>query len=487
MFNQSNGVQVHDFEPRGNSYHFELRDYIRILAKNWYVVASAMVLGVLLAVGATLMMTPKYESTSTLYVSVRTGVAGATGDLYQGASFAQTAVTSYVDVATSAIVLDRVADELTGDVTTSQLRRMLTVTSPPESVLIRITAANSNPQLAAEIANVTGEEFTDVVENEIEITSAGGDSPVQVRTIDPGIVPVNPTSPNMLLNIALGLILGTIIGIGLAVLRGLMDTRIHTVAEIEQLSDIPVVGRIANDDQISQRPLVVHDEPRSPRAEAFRTLRTNLQFLGAGDGTRTFVVTSAMPNEGKTHVVANLAVVLAESGARVALVEADLRKPRLAQVMGIEGGAGLSDVLIGRAELADVIQPWGTDNLTVLPAGQIPPNPSELLGSAAMRRTLNKLAEYADYVLVDAPPILPVTDAAVISGFTSGTLLVASAGNTTRQDLKHAINSLKTVEGRLLGVIVNKVSTKSSDISGYTSYKYGDVDKRDKTRTSRVS
>lgn len=485
MFQQSNGVHFQDPEPRRKEYHLELRDYMRILAKNWLLVIGGIVLGVALAVVATLSMNPKYESTSTLYVSVRTGMADATGDLYQGASFAQTAVTSYVDVATSALVLDRVADDLSTDLTTGQLRKMLTVTSPPESVLIKITAANPNPQLAAEIANTTGEKFTRVVENEIEITGRSGDSPVQVRTIDPGVVPVEPSSPNMLLNIALGLILGAILGIGLAMLRGLMDTRLHTVADVEQLSEIPVVGRIAHDDHISQRPLIVHDEPRSPRAEAFRTLRTNLQFLGAGDGTRTFVVTSAMPNEGKTHVVANLAVVLAESGARVALIEADLRKPRLARVMGIEGAAGLSDVLIGRAELADVIQPWGTENLTVLPAGQIPPNPSELLGSAAMRRTIHKMAEYADYVLIDAPPILPVTDAAVISGLTSGALLVASVGNTTRQDFSHAINSLETVEGRLLGVIVNNVSPKSSDISGYTSYRYGDLDKADKVKTTR--
>src|SRR5699024_261761 len=151
----------------------------------------------------------------------------------------------------------------------------------------------------------------------------------------------------------------------------------------------------------TQRPLVVHDDPGSPRAEAFRTLRTNLQFIAHQDDKRIFVISSPTPGEGKTHVVANLAVVLAESGARVALVEADLRRPRLAQVMGIEGAVGLSDVLISRATLSDVLQPWGTDNLTVLPAGQIPPNPSEMLGFPEMHELLNELAEMNEYVLVD--------------------------------------------------------------------------------------
>src|SRR5699024_2401851 len=178
---------------------------------------------------------------------------------------------------------------------------------------------------------------------------------------------------------------------------------------------------------------IVHDDPRSPRTEAFRTTRTNLQFFASNDHARVFVVSSAAPGEGKSHVVANLAVALAETGARVALVEADLRRPRLAQVMGIEGAAGLSDVLIARAPLEDVLQPWGPGNLVVLPAGQIPPNPAELLGSKKMRELLDMLRETADYVLIDAPPVLPVTDAAILTNYASGSLLVSSIGQTRGQ------------------------------------------------------
>src|SRR5690625_3976052 len=141
-------------------------------------------------------------------------------------------------------------------------------------------------------------------------------------------------------------------------------------------------------------------------------LRTNLQFSGSG-GPETYLVSSAVPGDGKTHVVANLAIVLAESGARVTLVDADMRNPRVADVMGIEGSAGLSDVLIDRVSLNDVLQPWGMHDLSVLPAGQIPPNPSELIGSQVMRNLIRELEETADYVLIDTPPVLPVTDAAV--------------------------------------------------------------------------
>ena len=229
------------------------------------------------------------------------------------------------------------------------------------------------------------------------------------------------------------------------------------------------------------------NDPRSPRAEAFRALRTSMKFLGTGDGPKIFLVSSAMPNEGKTHVVANLAIVLAESGARVALLDADLRKPRLAQVMGIEGAVGLSDVLISQAELKDVLQPWGSDNLTVIPAGQIPPNPSELLGTAAMQQVLEDLGDQADYVLIDAPPILPVTDAAVLSDFTSGTLLVAAVGKTRRQDIDQAIESLENIDERLLGLIVNRVPTRSADVSGYMSYNSEDIGAAGSRRTARSS
>lgn len=194
-----------------------------------------------------------------------------------------------------------------------------------------------------------------------------------------------------------------------------------------------------------------------------------------------------MPNEGKSHVVANLAVVLAESGARVALVEADMRKPCLAQIMGIEGGVGLSEVLIAKAELDEVLQPWGTEQLTVLPAGQIVPNPSELLGSTAMQQVIQDLGDRADYVLIDAPPALPVTDAAVLSAYTSGTLLVAAVGKTKRQEIGQAIEQLETVDSRLLGLIVNQVPIRSSDVSGLMSYKYGEAESTDAHSTARSS
>src|SRR5690625_1277303 len=470
-----------------NAYPMELRTYWRMLSKNWWIVVAGTLAGLLLALGASALMTPRYESTATLYVSVRGANLDASGDLFQGASFAQTVVTSYVDIATTAIVLDRVAEELDGEVPRENMHKLFNVQSPESSSLLKITAKHPDPQLAADLVNTSGEVISQAVETAIEVGPAGDSSPVQVRLIDPGVVPAAPTSPNLALNSALGLLIGLALGIALAILRGSLDTRIHSVADVEEITDVPVVGRIGHDDQIAKRPLIVHDDPRSPRAEAFRTTRTNLQFFATNDDARVFVVSSASPGEGKSHVVANLAVVLAETGARVALVEADLRRPRLANLMGIEGAVGLSDVLIDRAPLEDVLQHWGPDNLTILPAGQIPPNPSELLGSPKMRAVLNTLRENADYILIDAPPVLPVTDAAVLSTHASGSLLISSIGHTRQQDLEQAIDSLENVGGKVLGVIVNQVPMRGSGSSRYNSYKYVDTVESDKSRVSRVA
>lgn len=488
MFQLTNDSQPHARGlGRRDNYPMELRTYWRMLAKNWWIVVAGALVGLLLGLGASALMTPRYESTATLYVSVRGAGAGEAGDLFQGASFAQTVVTSYVDIATTAIVLDGVAEEMGDDVPRGTMGELLSVQSPEGSSLLNITAEHSDPDTAAALVNTTGEVLVDVVENEIEVDAAGGSSPVQVRLIDPGIVPTESVSPNFALNSALGLLAGLALGIAFAILRGSLDTRIHSVADVEEITNVPVVGRIAQDDSIAHRPLVVHDDPRSPRAEAFRTTRTNLQFFAANDDARVFVVSSATPGEGKTHVVANLAVVLAESGARVALVEADLRRPRLAHVMGIEGAVGLSDVLIDRAPLEDVTQQWGTDNLIVVPAGQIPPNPSELLGSPTMREVLNKLKDTADYVLIDAPPVLPVTDAAILSTYASGSLLISSVGQTRQQDLEQAIDSLENVGGKVLGLIVNKVPMRGSANSGFITYKYVDKAENAKSKPSRVA
>jgi capsular exopolysaccharide synthesis family protein len=464
----------------------ELRDYLRILHRNWILILALTVLGGAGAFGWSLVQAPSYEASTQLYVSVRSDSSGVS-ELAQGTSFARQAVVSFVDVVDSAIVLDRVIDDLNLKTTAQQLASTIDASSPQNSVIITVKVSNPDAELAASIANSVGSNFAEVVVNQLEKPEGETASLVRVETIEPALVPTSPASPRTPLNVALGIALGIAIGLGVAVLRSVLDTRIHSLHDIEMATEAPVLGGIALDPDAKKRPLIVHADPKNPRAESFRSLRTNLQFVDVDGSSRSFVVSSSGPGEGKSTTTANLAIALAETGARVALVDGDLRLPRVADYMGIEGGVGLTDVLIGRAELVDVLQQWGTGKLFVLPSGRTPPNPSELLGSQAMQRTLQALEGAFDYVLIDAPPILVVTDAAVVSRFTSGVLMIAASGTTKKPQLTAAVDKLDAIGSRLFGVIVTMLPTKGPDSYSYGSYAYAEstADASPQTRSRR--
>ncbi len=207
--------------------------------------------------------------------------------------------------------------------------------------------------------------------------------------------------------------------------------------------------------------LITISNPRSPIAEAYRTLRTNLEFSNLDKSLRTLLVTSASAEEGKSTTLANLAVTIAQSGKRVVLVDADLRRPTQHQIFGLKNNAGLSDMVRDDAMLTQPpLQESGVQNLKVLTSGQLPPNPAEILGSKRMSEILAALLEHADMLLFDAPPLLAVTDAAVLSSKVDGVLLVVSAGKTKRESAKKAQLQLEKINARILGAVVNNVKAE---------------------------
>ncbi|WP_194793305.1 CpsD/CapB family tyrosine-protein kinase [Raineyella fluvialis] len=227
------------------------------------------------------------------------------------------------------------------------------------------------------------------------------------------------------------------------------------------------MGRIGYDAASERGLTLISDAITSPRAEAFRRLRTNLQYLGRGQGGNSFVITSSVPDEGKTSTAINTALVLADAGLRVLLIDADMRRPRVGQSLRLEDAAGLSTILIGRASLREVVQVAGMGTLQVLTSGPVPPNPAELLGSISMVRLLECATHEYDAVVIDAPPLLPVTDAAILSGMTTGALLVVGSGEVRAPQLAAALESLESVEGRLLGIVLNKLRGKDVGYSAY--------------------
>ena len=222
----------------------------------------------------------------------------------------------------------------------------------------------------------------------------------------------------------------------------------------------------------------------SSRSEAFRTIRTNLQYVDVDNPPRCVVITSAVPNEGKSTTACNLAITLAQAGSRVLLVEADLRRPRIADYLGVDGSVGLTDVMIGKRSLDEAIVGWNRGLFDLLPGGPIPPNPSELLGSHQMVATLAELATRYDAILLDSPPLLPVTDAAVLTSLSDGAVLVARHGHTRREQIMQAADAIHQVGGRLLGTVLNFAPTRgrsSGSNYGYGGgygygYSYGDKD-----------
>lgn len=457
----------------------ELQDYLAILRKRWLSIAVITLLAGGAAVGASLLMTPMYRATTQLYVSVQG--ESSTSDLLQGSNYSRQQVVSYVQLVTSPKVLGPVVDELGLGQRADELAAHVAASSPLNSSLIDIAVTDPNPALAAAKADAVAEEFRDFVAS-LETPARGGDSTVKVSVVRDAVVPDRASSPNLQVNAALGLLAGLAVAVGVAVLREVLDTRVRGAQDVERVTTTSIVGTISFDDEAPDHPLIVQSDPHSPRAEAMRRLRTNVQFLNAADRPQSIVVTSSLPGEGKSTTTVNLAIALADSGVRVVLVDADLRRPSVAKYMGLEGAVGLTTVLIGRAEAADVIQPWGNGYLHVLPSGQIPPNPSELLGSHAMGALLDELTTSYDVVLVDTPPLLPVTDAAVLSKLTGGALVVVGVDRLHRSQLTEALDALETVDARVLGIVLNRQPRKQADTYAYYQYTAADGTTRRKRR-----
>jgi polysaccharide biosynthesis transport protein len=412
-----------------------------------------------------LAMPKKYTATTRLFIAVN---GESATDLAQGSTFAAKQMSSYAEVATSPRVLAPVIQQLGLRTTSDELAESVEVTAPADTVILEIAATDRNPARAAQIANAVGQELKSAAS---ELTPKRGDGveAVQVTTIAAAEVPEQASSPNIPRNLGAGLIVGLLLGLGIAVLRDFLDTRVRNEDDVRAVTGSPVLGVVTYDQEVSSHPVILRDQPLAAPSEAVRRLRTNLQFIDIANRQRSIVISSSIPGEGKSTIAINLAVSLADAGARVILVDADLRRPSIADYLGIEGGVGLTTVLIGRAQLEDVVQPLGKTSLDLLPAGQIPPNPSELLGSMAMADLLERLADSYDMVLLDSAPLLPVTDAVVLSSLAGGALIVAGVDRIHRPQLQQSVESLETAGAHLFGIVMNKVARREAAAYGYGS------------------
>lgn len=442
----------------------DIHDYLRILGKRWIVVVVCTLLGAGGAAAATLSITPVYQSSIQLFVST-TGPS-TIGSVLEGGAFAQQRIASYDQVVNSPLVMDAVVQKLRLNVPGSAIAGSVSASTPSGTVLINVTVDNTSPGLAHDIATAIGDVLGGVLAD-IERQSDSGSVPVRVTVVKPASLPGTPISPNKKLNLTLGFLVGLLVGVGAAILRDVLDTTVRSAEELSDRHGVPNIGTIAYDPDARRQPLVVRASPASRRAEAYRQLRTNLQFVDVDHQPRCIVVTSSVPEEGKTTTVCNLAITLAQAGVRSVVVEGDLRRPRLGEYLGIEQAVGVTSVLIGQSSLDDALQVWGTEGLHVLPSGPIPPNPSELLGSQGMMQLLQGLQQRFDVVLIDAPPLLPVTDGAVLATLSDGAVLIVRHGRARHEQIAKGIASLGAVGARLLGTVTTMSPTKESYSYGY--------------------
>jgi non-specific protein-tyrosine kinase len=450
----------------------ELLQYWRLIIQNRLIISLCTLVSFIAAIVITFTTTPTYQAKSQIFVSTPASTVDISA-LATGSSFSQQRVKSYAQIINSPLTLAPVVQELNLSITPEELSEMVSASAPLDTVLIVLTVTDTDPQRAADIANAVAKQFGVTVAN-LELQGIGSDSPVKVSTVLNAVPADSPASPKKAINLILGLLLGFGLGFGLASLRRLLD---NTIKNEDDLQGTPLLAAIGFDVLAKEKPLVTQIGRYSARTEAFRTLRTNLQFLRPDSHPQVIVFTSALPGEGKTTSAINLAISLVQAGAKTILVEADLRRPKIPAYLEFANtDEGLSELISGQkklttASLKSLIRKEESTGLKVLLSGKVPPNPSELLGSAKFDELISMLRKQFEYVIIDCPPLLPVTDAAVVAAKADGAVLVVHAGVTKKPHFVGSRDAIAAVGSTILGVVLNKIPEASLEYE--YGYRYG--------------
>ena len=493
-----------------------LRTYLVVLRRRkWWVIALA-VLGLAVSLALSVRQAKQYSATAQLLVQ-SSGQGVSLGGAPQAVT--TTDVQTDLQLATSAPVVALVRGKL-GSVPS------VSVSEVAQTNVIALTAISSTPARAALVANTYARAFVEqtqtsairnlttasttlhqqinalgrqirslqsragtatqvgalvnqqaVLKEEVaQLQVNGATATSGVEFVTPAHAPASPSSPKPAQDALLGLAAGLMLGLGAAFLRDSLDDTLTSKEAAERTSGAPAIAMVPMVSSWRKRnraEIASSAAPTSPAAEAYRSLRTSLQFTRQGQELRTLLVTSPAAAEGKTSTLANLGAVFAQAGERVALVSCDLRRPRLGQFFDIQEQSGMTTVLLGQQTLEQALQQVpGYDCLWVLGAGPVPPNPAELLDGPKAREIFAALRENFDLILVDSPPVLPVTDAMVLSKYADGTLLVVAAGQTKRTELQRAAERFAQANAPVVGIVLNEVTKQSAYGSGY-GYGYG--------------
>lgn len=509
----------------------DMRQYLALFLHWWWLILLSILIAAAAGYIISKQMTPIYEANTTLLINE--APSGQTAD-YSSLLTSERLASTYAQIITKRPVFEKVITRLGIALTPEDLFKMVTATPVRDTQLIVINVESADPGLSAAVANalylVFAEQLQDSqstrysaskdslkaqmteAENQIaalnQTLSTATDSAEiarietrlnqyhqiyanlvvsyeQVRTteaqtlsnvvqVEQAVVPHEPIRPKTMQNTILSAFLGLVLAVGGILAADALDDTVKSPDEINRQLHLPIMGTISRYDEPEDSQLITRAQPRSPVAESFRALRTNVQYASVDHPLRTLIVTSPAPADGKTTVVANLATVTAQGGRRVTVVDADLHRPRIHHLFKVDPRPGLSALFIKpTVRLNGSLQPTGSDRLHVIAAGELPPNPSELLGTNRMREILDTINEQSDMIFLDTPPVLSVTDAVVLAPIVDGVLIVVRPGVTKMAALKAAVEQLRYVGANVVGIVLNSVDNKSSRYGYYyKSYSY---------------
>jgi polysaccharide biosynthesis transport protein len=445
----------------------------QVVAKRWKLIVLMPMVAVLFSAAVSIyLIVPQYTASTTLMITrpVDTGQI-----LYQDIQVSRQLVATYREIVHSRRVLEIVIANRSLPYGTEELRGMVDVQSVRDTELITVDVTSPDPQLARDIANGVARAFMGEIIEIMQIEN--------VSVVDEAVVPVMPVSPRVPLNIAVAFVVALMASFGLAFLLEYTDRSIKDPAEAQKLLDLPVIGVVP---VVSSGALFTMSDPRSPPSEAFRTLRTNIQYSSIDNEVKVILVTGANPSCGKSTVAANLGVTLARSGASVLIIDADMRKPTMHHIFEIGSEPGLSSLIFKEEmEISLTLRKTKHDKLLVLPSGPIPPYPSEMIASNRMKRLIALFRERFDYIIFDSPPLIAVTDAAVLSTLVDGTLFVLDYGRVKREEALGALDHLHKVHANVIGTVLNQVPHSSSYYYGYQYYHGSEENTRKGRRKSK--
>ncbi len=447
---------------------------LAILRRWWWL----LLLGIALGGGASYVvskaMTPIYRASTTLLIN-QTQTPGVIA--YNDILTSERLTKTYSELVTKRPVLEEVISLVGQPKDAETLRDMVSVSVIRDTQLLRLSVESDDPALSTILANATAQAF--IAENDMKDLSRPG----SVSVVELATMPTSPVKPQVGLSVVLGLIAGLVVAAGLVLLMEYLDDTVKSEQDVERLAGLTTLGMVARFGRRRSREPVSGYGSRSPAAEAYRAIRTSVQFATMDRLGQVLLVTSPNAGDGKSTTAANLAVTMASAGKRVVLVDGDLRKPSLHQIFNLENRVGLTSALLSGNGARSCIQPSGFDSLSVLTSGPLPPNPSELLSSSRMRDLMEAMRREADAVIMDSPPALVVTDATLLAALADGTVLVAEAGRTRSAALRQAVDGLSRATDRLLGVVLNKAGRRAAP--GYRHYYHADDTAR-KRKSSRA-